>query len=122
VKVALKSDTPMKGLRFTLILQNLKLNAVIYKSVPDVESLERGIDQNFINFILITQISDDEIYKLIMVDMVEYIDISLRNVQAPDFFTHDKTEKITQEAKRERTAVQEKESDKALTKEYQSFF
>ena len=116
VRVALKSDTPMKGLRFTLILQNLKLNAVIYKSVPDVESLERGIDQNFINFILITQISDEEIHKLIMVDMVEYIDISLRNIQAPVSTTQDKTEKITQEAKRERTAIQEKESDKALTK------
>lgn len=116
VRVALKNDTPMKGLRFTLILQNLKLNAVIYKSTPDVESLERGIDQNFINFILITQISDEEIYKLIMVDMVEYIDISLRNVQAPISSQPDKTEKITQEAKRERSAVQEKESDKALTK------
>jgi two-component system chemotaxis sensor kinase CheA len=115
VRVALKGDTPMKGLRFTLILQNLKLNAVIYKSSPDVESLERGIDQNFINFILITQISDDDIYKLIMVDMVEYIDISLRNVQS-SISTSEKTDKITQEAKKERTAVQEKESDKALTK------
>ncbi len=115
VRVALKGDTPMKGLRFTLILQNLKLNAVIYKSTPDVESLERGIDQNFINFILITQISDEDIYKLIMVDMVEYIDISLRNVQTT-MSTSEKTDKITQEAKKERTAVQEKESDKALTK------
>ncbi len=115
VRVALKKDTPMKGLRFTLILQNLKLNAVIYKSTPDVESLERGIDQNFINFILITQISDDDIYKLIMVDMVEYIDISLRNVQS-SISTSEKTDKITQEAKKERSSVQEKESDKALTK------
>ena len=117
VRVALKKDTPMKGLRFTLILQNLKLNAVIYKCNPDVEALERGIDQSFINFILITQLSNEEIHKLIMVDMVDYIDISLRNVQSSSMRASEKPEnKITQEAKKERSAVQEKESDKALTK------
>ena len=116
VRVALKKDTPMKGLRFTLILQNLKLNAVIYKCIPDVESLERGIDQNFINFILITQISDTDIHKLIMVDMVEYIDISLRHVQSSLSSSSEKTEKITQEARKERSAIQDKDSDKALTK------
>lgn len=118
VRVALKKDTPMKGLRFTLILQNLKLNAVIYKCNPDVESLERGIDQSFINFILITQISEADIHKLIMVDMVEYIDISLRHVQSSLTSATEKTDnKITQEARKERSAVQEKEGDKAaLTK------
>ncbi|HMW04374.1 MAG TPA: chemotaxis protein CheW [Leptospiraceae bacterium] len=117
VRVTLKKDTPMKGLRFTLILQNLKLNAVIYKSSPDVESLERGIDQNFIVFILMTQMSSDDIYKLIMVDMVDSIDISLRNIQVA-VSAPDKSEKIVQEARKERTAVQDKETgDKgALTK------
>lgn len=117
VRVTLKADTPMKGLRFTLILQNLKLNAVIYKSTPDVESLERGIDQNFINFILMTQMSSDDIYKLIMVDMVDSIDISLRNVHIP-VASSDKSEKIAQEARKERSVAQEKEGgDKgALTK------
>ena len=116
VRVALKQDTPMKGLRFTLILQNLKLNAVIYKSLPDVEALERGIDQSYINFILITQISSEEIYNLIMVDMVDYIDISLRNVQSSLPVSEKLDNKITQEAKKERAVVQDKDSEKALTK------
>ena len=47
-----------------------------------------------------------------MVDMVESIDISLRNVQAPISSQPDKSEKITQEAK-EKIGCSRKESDKA---------
>jgi two-component system chemotaxis sensor kinase CheA len=114
IRVVLKKETPMKGLRFTLILQNLKLYAAIYKCFPDMETLERGIDQNFINFIIITQLEETEIKKLIQVDMVEYIDVVYRNIQPT--YAQSKSEQAVSEAKKERAVLLDKESDKALSK------
>jgi two-component system chemotaxis sensor kinase CheA len=78
IRVILKADTPMKGLRFTLILQNLKHNSIIYKSNPDIEILERGTELNSLTFVLLTTMSIDAVRKTITVDMVEHIDISGR--------------------------------------------
>ncbi len=80
IRVVLKMDTPMKGLRFTLILQNLKQTSVIYKSNPDIEILERGTELNSLTFILLTESSLDDIQKIISVDMVDYINILPRSI------------------------------------------
>lgn len=116
VRVALKKETPMKGLRFTLILQNLKLNAVIYKCNPDMEILERGIDQNIINFLIITSINEDEIKKLIQVDMVELVDVKQRPIQTNFSSSPNKSDAIANEAKKERANQKDQEADKALSK------
>ncbi len=115
IRVALKKETPMKGLRFTLILQNLKLNAVIYKCNPEMEILERGIDQNIINFFVITSINEDEIRKLIQVDMVELVEIKQRSIQS-QFISPNKSEAIANEAKKERANQKDVEQDKGLSK------
>lgn len=81
VMVTLKPDTPMKGLRFTLILQNLKNTSVIYKSNPDTEILERGTELNSITFITITNLDEEALRKAIQVDMVEEIVIKPRKIQ-----------------------------------------
>jgi two-component system chemotaxis sensor kinase CheA len=80
IRVVLKSDTPMKGLRFTLILQNIKQNSVIYKSNPDIEILERGTELNSLTFILLTDMSLEDVKKTISVDMVDYINVEPRNL------------------------------------------
>ncbi|NBU97705.1 MAG: hypothetical protein EBS19_05720, partial [Spirochaetia bacterium] len=82
IRVILKADTPMKGLRFTLILQNLKHNSIIYKSNPDIEILERGTELNSLTFVLLTTMSIDAVKKTITVDMVEHIDISGRIISS----------------------------------------
>jgi two-component system, chemotaxis family, sensor kinase CheA len=127
VRVILKPDTPMKGLRFTLILQNLKHSSIIYKSNPDLEILERGTELNSITFILISKDSQDSIHKIILVDMVEHIDIKQRNINLTDSVqlsqkqsTVDSSAK-TQTAgaqKKERAPVPQvdKDSDKSITK------
>jgi two-component system, chemotaxis family, sensor kinase CheA len=80
IRVVLKTDTPMKGLRFTLILQNIKQNSVIYKSNPDIEILERGTELNSLTFILLTDMSLEDVKKTISVDMVDYINVEPRNL------------------------------------------
>jgi two-component system, chemotaxis family, sensor kinase CheA len=98
VRVVLKTDTPMKGLRFTLILQNLKQTSVIYKSNPDIEILERGTELNSLTFILLTESSLEDIQKIISVDMVDYINILPRSIitASKDLNAHETT---TQTAK-----------------------
>ncbi len=80
IRVVLKTDTPMKGLRFTLILQNLKQSSIIYKSNPDIEILERGTELNSLTFILLTEMSLEDVKKTISVDMVDYFNIEPRNL------------------------------------------
>ena len=80
VRVILKSNTQMKGLRFTLILQNLKMNSSIFKSSPEVEVLERGTELNAITFIIVTGMDESVLRKMIDIDMVEFIDIQKRTV------------------------------------------
>lgn len=144
VCVVLRKDTPMMGLRFTLILQNLKLSGVVYKSVPDEDALERGTDSNHINFILISTLEPDELKDAIMVDMVESITVNPRQTQATYSSAPQETKPqvsavkpaeskpapqqtapaqkpeaaIVQEARKERAIQQEKEisDSKSLTK------
>jgi two-component system, chemotaxis family, sensor kinase CheA len=82
VQVTLKPDTPMKGLRFTLILQNLKNTSAIYKSIPEMEVLERGTDSSTITFIVITNLDKDSLQKMIQVDMIESMGIQVRKIQS----------------------------------------
>jgi two-component system, chemotaxis family, sensor kinase CheA len=82
IRVVLKTDTPMKGLRFTLILQNLKQNSIIYKSNPDIEILERGTELNSLTFILLTEMALEDVKKTISVDMVDYINVEPRNLNS----------------------------------------
>ncbi|MDX1960343.1 MAG: chemotaxis protein CheW [Leptospiraceae bacterium] len=81
MRVILKSQTPMKGLRFTLILQNLKQIGLIFKSNPEEEILERGTELFSITFILLSDSDMESIQKLIAVDMIEHIDIQPRPVR-----------------------------------------
>ncbi|MCP5510520.1 MAG: chemotaxis protein CheW [Leptospiraceae bacterium] len=128
VRVILKPDTPMKGLRFTLILQNLKHESVVYKSNPEIEILERGTELNSLTFILISTLDADTIHKSIMVDMVEHIDIKPRNITVSDQISSKETSSSappskpasvggTVQPRREKQNTQvEKDSDKAITK------
>jgi two-component system, chemotaxis family, sensor kinase CheA len=87
VFVGLRKDTPMKGLRFTLILQNLKSTGVVFKSDPEIEQLEQGTDRNNITFILITKSSEKEVKYDVSVDMVETIIVKPRVIQTPQNLT-----------------------------------
>lgn len=75
ISVTLGKDSPMKGLRFSLILQNLKNLGVVYKSVPDMEELEKGVDVASIALLFLSSESFDQIRTAANVDMVESLDV-----------------------------------------------
>lgn len=75
ISVTLGKDSPMKGLRFSLILQNLKNLGVVYKSVPDLEELEKGIDVTSIALLFLTSESIEQVRHAANVDMVEFLDV-----------------------------------------------
>lgn len=75
VSVTLGKDSPMKGLRFSLILQNLKNLGVVYKSIPDLEELEKGTDVSSVVFLFLSSESLEQIRTATNVDMVEFLDV-----------------------------------------------
>ncbi|MFQ3856975.1 chemotaxis protein CheW [Leptospira kirschneri] len=75
VSVTLGKDSPMKGLRFSLILQNLKNLGVVYKSIPDLEELEKGADVSSVVFLFLSSESLEQIRTATNVDMVEFLDV-----------------------------------------------
>ncbi len=81
INVKLKSETPMKGLRFTLILQNCKNSGDVFKSSPDEVELEKGTDKDSLAFVFITEKNEKEIHELLVVDMVEAVRVQPRVVQ-----------------------------------------
>ncbi|MCE9499930.1 MAG: Hpt domain-containing protein, partial [Leptospira sp.] len=81
VSIRLKRDTPMKGLRFTLILQNIKEFGSVYKSSPDSEQLERGTDTDILSLLFLTDKSEEEIRAVTTVDMIDAVSVSLRTMR-----------------------------------------
>ncbi|MBE8401037.1 chemotaxis protein CheW [Leptospira borgpetersenii] len=75
ISVTLGKDSPMKGLRFSLILQNLKNLGVVFKSVPDLEELDKGMDVTSIALLFISSESLEQIRTAANVDMVEFLDV-----------------------------------------------
>ncbi|EMN12720.1 chemotaxis protein CheW [Leptospira borgpetersenii] len=75
ISVTLGKDSPMKGLRFSLILQNLKNLGVVFKSVPDLEELDKGMDVTSIALLFISSESLEQIRTAANVDMVESLDV-----------------------------------------------
>ncbi|AOP33356.1 chemotaxis protein CheA [Leptospira tipperaryensis] len=75
ISVTLGKDSPMKGLRFSLILQNLKNLGVVYKSIPDLEELEKGVDVTSIALLFLSSESTEQIRQAANVDMVEFLDV-----------------------------------------------
>ncbi|TGK31746.1 chemotaxis protein CheA [Leptospira gomenensis] len=75
ISVSLGKDSPMKGLRFSLILQNLKNLGVIYKAVPDLEELEKGADVVSIALLFLSSESLEQIRTAANVDMVEFLEV-----------------------------------------------
>ncbi|MBE8363047.1 chemotaxis protein CheW [Leptospira borgpetersenii] len=75
ISVTLGKDSPMKGLRFSLILQNLKNLGVVFKSVPDLEELDKGMDATSIALLFISSESLEQIRTAANVDMVEFLDV-----------------------------------------------
>ncbi|WP_061222235.1 chemotaxis protein CheW [Leptospira weilii] len=76
VSVTLGKDSPMKGLRFSLILQNLKNLGVVFKSVPDLEELDKGgLDVTSVVLLFISSESFEQIRTAANVDMVESLDV-----------------------------------------------
>lgn len=75
ISVTLGKDSPMKGLRFSLILQNLKNLGVVFKSVPDLEELDKGVDVTSIALLFISSESLEQIRTAANVDMVESLDV-----------------------------------------------
>ncbi|WP_078124147.1 chemotaxis protein CheW [Leptospira alexanderi] len=76
ISVTLGKDSPMKGLRFSLILQNLKNLGVVFKSVPDLEELDKGgVDVTSVALLFISSESFEQIRTAANVDMVESLDV-----------------------------------------------
>ncbi|AXR69475.1 chemotaxis protein CheW [Leptospira mayottensis] len=75
ISVTLGKDSPMKGLRFSLILQNLKNLGVVFKSTPDLEELDKGVDVTSIALLFISSESFEQIRTAANVDMVESLDV-----------------------------------------------
>ncbi|WCL48903.1 chemotaxis protein CheA [Leptospira sp. GIMC2001] len=76
VRIILKADTPMKGLRFSLILQNLKNYGLIAKSKPTEEELESGSASESLYFVFLSKKQEAEIHEIANMDMVETININ----------------------------------------------
>ncbi|EQA44039.1 P2 response regulator binding domain protein [Leptospira broomii serovar Hurstbridge str. 5399] len=75
LKVGLKSDAPMKGLRYSLILQNLKPIGTIYRTNPNLEELEKGTEAAVLTILILSHKPQDELTKAANVDMVETLTI-----------------------------------------------
>jgi two-component system chemotaxis sensor kinase CheA len=75
IRVSLKQDTPMLGLRLTLIIQNLKSFGTIYKSKPSEEELENQFKGNSLYLVFLSPKSGAEIQEIMNVDMVESIQV-----------------------------------------------
>ncbi len=83
VRIILKSDTPMKGLRFSLILQNLKSQGLIFKSKPTEQELELGgYNSNSLYFVFLSKKREAEIHEIANIDMVETIHVNLLKLPA----------------------------------------
>ncbi|MCG9876588.1 MAG: chemotaxis protein CheW [Leptospiraceae bacterium] len=76
IRIILKADTPMKGLRFTLILQNLKTYGIIFKSKPTEEELESGYIGTSLYFVFLSKKREAEIHESANIDMVETIHVN----------------------------------------------
>ncbi|TGM99906.1 chemotaxis protein CheW [Leptospira dzoumogneensis] len=71
LKVGLKKDSPMKGLRYTLIVQNLKNLGQVFRTKPSAEELENGTEAPYLSILIISSESQEELTKAANVDMVE---------------------------------------------------
>ncbi|MCB1191623.1 MAG: chemotaxis protein CheW [Leptospiraceae bacterium] len=116
VSVKIFSETPMKGLRFALILQNLKLGSIVFKSEPEIEQLEKGVDTNVLYIVLISSMDIEKIRQAIQVDMVEQLDISRRSIQVSQFQSKDSSD--DKKTKKQDKVSQDKEitDSRGLTK------
>jgi two-component system chemotaxis sensor kinase CheA len=84
IRIILKSDTPMKGLRFSLILQNLKSQGLIFKSKPTEQELEMGgYSSNSLYFVYLSKKREAEIHEIANIDMVETIHVNSLKLPAP---------------------------------------
>ncbi|TGK04838.1 chemotaxis protein CheA [Leptospira semungkisensis] len=73
LKVGLKKDSPMKGLRYTLILQNLRAMGHVFRTQPSSEELEKGTEAHFLSILIVSSESQEELTKAANVDMVENV-------------------------------------------------
>ncbi len=71
LKVGLKKDAPMKGLRYTLILQNLRSMGNVFRTKPSSEELEKGTEEAFLSLLIVSSETQEELTKAANVDMVE---------------------------------------------------
>lgn len=71
LKVGLKKDSPMKGLRYTLIVQNLKNLGQVFRTQPSAEELENGTEAPYLSILIVSSESQEELTKAANVDMVE---------------------------------------------------
>ncbi|TGM12367.1 chemotaxis protein CheA [Leptospira selangorensis] len=71
LKVGLKKDSPMKGLRYTLIVQNLKNLGQVFRTKPGAEELENGTEAPYLSILIVSSESQEELTKAANVDMVE---------------------------------------------------
>lgn len=76
IRIILKSDTPMKGLRFTLILQNLSNHGIIFKSKPTESELESGSSSATLYFLYLSAKGEGEILEMANIDMIETINVN----------------------------------------------
>ncbi|MCC5813255.1 MAG: chemotaxis protein CheW [Leptospira sp.] len=76
IRIILKEDTPMKGLRFTLILQNLGSHGLVYKSKPTEEELESGSTSSSLYFVYLSSKGEGEICEMGNIDMVETMNVN----------------------------------------------
>lgn len=80
IRVILKKDTPMMGLRFTLILQNLKSKGIVFKTKPSEEELESGKCNNILYIFYLSTKGEAEIIEYANIDMVETLNVSRVNL------------------------------------------
>ncbi|TGK18672.1 chemotaxis protein CheA [Leptospira fluminis] len=89
LKVSLKSDAPMKGLRYSLILQNLKTLGIIHKTSPSLEELEKGTESLALHILLQSDKPNEELTKAANVDMVE--NLTVENFQPSSEYRYEKS-------------------------------
>lgn len=83
IRIILKADTPMKGLRFTLILQNLKNSGIVFKAKPSEEELEKGTTSASLYFVFLSKKQEAEIHEIANIDMVETIHVNRLKLPPP---------------------------------------
>ncbi len=81
-RVILDPEAPMKHIRFMLLLENLRKLGELVHCSPAAADLEAGTSADFMDFVFVTERTQDELLRACRVDMVQEVIVAQRQAAA----------------------------------------